>query len=184
MREIGTLPNALSFSRLILLPWTIAYLVRGALKPGMFLLGVIVLTDVLDGWVARSRGQVTQVGKVLDHVIDKLVILSLTGVLVYRYGFPPWFFYLLLAREGLTLVAAGFLLTCRGVVGQSNALGKAAGVAYGATMAAYLLDLQALKEPLLTLSLVLMGVASLNYLRLYLPALRGERVRIPSPPVR
>ena len=176
--RFGTLPNLLSLTRLALLPWAWIYLDQGALRPGFFILGIIVLTDVLDGWIARKFGHVTRLGKILDHVIDKMVILSLTGLLVRRYGFPPWFFYLLLGREALTLLAAGFLLTFRDVVGQSNGLGKAAGVAFGATIWAYLMDLEALKMPLVTLSLLLMGAASLNYLRLYLPFLRGVGVRV------
>ena len=76
---------------------------------GVFVLAAI--TDALDGHIARKNGLVTNFGKFIDPIADKLLVMSALIVLVERGRMPGWVCIVMLAREfaisGLRLVAAG-----------------------------------------------------------------------------
>lgn len=88
-REVFTIPNMLSLFRLILIPvYTIIYL-NARESSEYFLaaaiLGVSCLTDLIDGKIARHFDMISNVGKVLDPLADKLTQLALTICLSVRY---------------------------------------------------------------------------------------------------
>ena len=73
------LPNILTFLRILMVPiYVILFLeptvFRSILAAGVF--GMAALTDLLDGHLARQRGQVTKVGRLLDPVADKFLVIS------------------------------------------------------------------------------------------------------------
>jgi len=140
------------------------------------ILGFIVVTDVLDGYIARRWKVVSTLGKILDHVIDKLVLLSVTFFLTINWELPLWFFYFLLTREILTLLTGFYLWRYWGIVGQSNLLGRFAGVSLCLSYLSYLLEFD-FKKSLLYFTLFLLIVASLNYFRLYAPHIIRKEVR-------
>ena len=76
---------------------------------GVFVLAAI--TDALDGHIARKNGLVTNFGKFIDPIADKLLVMSALIVLVERGRMPGWVCIVMLAREfaisGFHLVAAG-----------------------------------------------------------------------------
>jgi cardiolipin synthase len=108
--RILTVPNALTTIRLACIPvfvWLLARPDRAGWYPAALLLGVLGITDGLDGYVARRFGQVSTVGKVLDPVADRL-LLGVAGIGVILVGAVPlWVGVLALSREAF--VAAGFL---------------------------------------------------------------------------
>ena len=76
---------------------------------GVFVLAAI--TDALDGHIARKNGLVTNFGKFIDPIADKLLVMSALIVLVERGRMPGWVCIVMLAREfaisGFRLVAVG-----------------------------------------------------------------------------
>lgn len=108
------LPNKLSLIRVALIPVMVALMlpqttVCNLLAAAVF--GVAALTDYLDGHIARSRHLVTDFGKFIDPVADKLLNLSAMIMLVQGGIMPGWAVVLILARElavdGLRMVAVG-----------------------------------------------------------------------------
>lgn len=107
------LPNILSATRVLLVPVIVAlFYVPGCPHwvPAIFFsLGTV--TDFLDGQIARRKGLVTDFGKFLDPVADKLLVLSTMIMLVFSSQIPAWFAVLVLARElavdGLRMIAVG-----------------------------------------------------------------------------
>jgi cardiolipin synthase (CMP-forming) len=108
--RILTVPNALTSIRLACIPvfvWLLARPDRAGWYPAALLLGVLGITDGLDGYVARHFDQVSTTGKVLDPVADRL-LLGVAGIGVIVVGAVPlWVGVLALGREAF--VAAGFL---------------------------------------------------------------------------
>ncbi len=108
--RILTVPNALTTIRLACIPvfvWLLARPDRAGWYPAALLLGVLGITDGLDGYVARHFDQVSTTGKVLDPVADRL-LLGVAGIGVIVVGAVPlWVGVLALGREAF--VAAGFL---------------------------------------------------------------------------
>jgi cardiolipin synthase (CMP-forming) len=111
-RRVLTIPNLLSFARILLIPAFVALLLHhGTEASGLMLLGLVVSTDWVDGTVARRTGQVSELGKILDPVADRLAIGAALITLVIRGAFPLWAAILILARDTLILVAGLYLLS-------------------------------------------------------------------------
>jgi cardiolipin synthase len=109
--RIATVPNLLSLIRILLIPvFVILLLHRGTEMAGLLLLGGVVSTDWVDGWLARRTGQVSNVGKVLDPVADRLAIAAALVALVVRDAVPLWAALLVLVRDALVLVAGAVVL--------------------------------------------------------------------------
>jgi cardiolipin synthase len=107
--RIVTIPNVISFVRLLCVPW-FAYLLFGT-EPrnrygAAFLLAVLGCTDWVDGYIARHFDQGSTLGKVLDPIADRLLLLVGVGGILIDGSVPAWVAILALAREALVAVAA------------------------------------------------------------------------------
>lgn len=98
--------NSLSILRIVLaLP--VAYLLFIQENEIAIILGAIAgITDFLDGFLARKLNQVTELGKVIDPIADKLFIGIVGLVLVYTAVMPLWFFASIIIRDVLILLGA------------------------------------------------------------------------------
>ena len=109
--RIATLPNALSFARILLIPVFVWLLLRrGTEAAGLILLTVVVSTDWIDGYIARHTGQVSNLGKLLDPIADRLAIASGLVAVVVRDAFPLWAALLVIVRDVLIIAAGGIVL--------------------------------------------------------------------------
>jgi cardiolipin synthase len=101
-RRIATVPNALSLVRLGCIPvflWLLFGL-DNQVAAGL-LLGALGATDWVDGYVARHFDQVTELGKVLDPLADRLLFIVCVGAIIIDGSAPRWFGILVVAREAL-----------------------------------------------------------------------------------
>jgi CDP-diacylglycerol--glycerol-3-phosphate 3-phosphatidyltransferase len=113
------LPNLLTLSRLLAIP-ALAFLLFGRF-PGHDQLAAVVflvasLTDTLDGTLARRRGLVTELGKFLDPLADKLFILSVLIFLVAEGELPAWVVVVIFGRELLITVLRSVSAAQGGVI--------------------------------------------------------------------
>ena len=109
--RIATVPNALSLARILLIPlFVLLILHRGTEAAGLVVLIVVVGTDWVDGYIARHTGQVSNLGKVLDPVADRLAIASGLVAVVVRHAFPLWAALLVIVRDALVIAAGGLAL--------------------------------------------------------------------------
>ena len=120
------LPNKLSIARVLCIPAIVVLLHFPApacriCAAALFIIGC--LTDFLDGRIARSRNLVTDFGKFIDPVADKLLVLTTLIMLVSRQQMPAWIVIIILCRElavdGLRMVAV-----TKGQVIAAGPLGK------------------------------------------------------------
>lgn len=106
-----TLPNWITLSRLLVLPVLLYCLQNPTVATRWFSVGVFLVaaaTDWLDGYLARKLNQVTDLGKFLDPLVDKLLVLAPLLALVELGQIPAWGVFLILARE---LSVAGWRVT-------------------------------------------------------------------------
>ena len=120
------LPNTLTLSRIFLTPLLVVILltrIDGKEIYGVVIFVVAAFTDYLDGYIARKRNQVTDVGKLLDPIADKLLITSAFIALVELNLAPAWMVVIIVGREfavsGIRSIAAA-----QGYVMPANVLGK------------------------------------------------------------
>jgi cardiolipin synthase (CMP-forming) len=108
-RQVLTLPNLITLARLACLPVFLWLLFgkedRAAAAALLALLGI---TDWVDGYVARHLGQVSELGKILDPVADRLLFLVAAGGILIDGSVPTWFAVTVLVRE--TLVGGATLM--------------------------------------------------------------------------
>jgi cardiolipin synthase len=123
-RRIFTVPNALSFVRILLIPVFVALLVgEGTRLAGFVLMGAVLSTDWVDGVIARRTGQVTELGKVLDPVADRLAVITALVTMVVLRLFPLWAAGIVVARD-LALLAGGLYLFRKGIRIDVRLIGK------------------------------------------------------------
>ena len=103
---ILTIPNIISFIRIAFIPVFFVLIVNDPTTFwGLMLFGLVVATDWVDGLIARRTGQVSELGKILDPVADRLSIAAGLIAFVVRGVFPLWAAVLILARDIVVLVA-------------------------------------------------------------------------------
>lgn len=124
--QILTLPNGLSIIRILVIPIIIILLFsEGAayrvINATLFLLAAV--TDTFDGYLARRKGLVTTLGKFLDPLADKLLIVTALIALIPARGIPVWMILIIVGREiavtGLRSIAAA-----QGMIIAAGAWGK------------------------------------------------------------
>jgi len=125
--RIVTIPNALSFLRILLIPLIVGLIVhRPTSRAGLVVFGAVAATDWVDGYVARRTGQVSELGRVLDPVADRLAIAAGVIALVVRGAFPLWAALPILARDVVILAVGAIALARAGVRIDVRFVGKAA----------------------------------------------------------
>lgn len=134
--RILTIPNVISFLRIALIPVFFALIVDpDTTAAGLVLFVFVVATDWVDGAIARATGQVSELGKVLDPVADRLAIAAGLIALVVADAFPLWAALLILIRDVAILVAGIVLLAKRRARIEVRTIGKVATFALMASIA-------------------------------------------------
>ena len=138
--RIITIPNLVSFVRLLTIPvfWWVL-LVEDNVPVAAWIVFIVGWTDWIDGFLARRLDQVSEVGRVLDPVADRLLIASAVVGGLIGGVLPVWFGWGLIGREVLVAGLALYLAVRGGGTIEVRWLGKAATFAlYGAIPAFYL----------------------------------------------
>ncbi len=124
-----TIPNILTLIRLFCIPWMAVEIYRSKgyspLSAGLFI--GIWFTDILDGWIARRFNQVSDVGKVLDPLVDKIFQITTAIMMCIVERLPLWVPVILIIKEVL-MIAGGIFLWKQKVVVSSRWYGKLATV--------------------------------------------------------
>lgn len=122
-----TVPNALSMGRVLLaVPVAWMILVDGSLGWIFALLAVMIMSDWLDGRIARWSGRVSDWGKILDPLADKIAGIAIVLALALRGMLPVWFLMVLITRDLLILLGSGVLVRRTGRMEMSDWSGKVA----------------------------------------------------------
>lgn len=138
-------PNVLSLIRLLMVPVYLFFFARGEKYAALATFALASLTDLLDGMIARKYGLVTDLGKLLDPLADKLMVL--TALFSMTLGndrispvIPLPATLIVLVKE-LCMILGGALLLKKGVVVYSKLVGKAAQCLFiGGLIASYFHD--------------------------------------------
>ena len=111
--RIWTIPNVLSMLRLALVPVFLAFIVIGDYVAALVVLVIASLTDLLDGYLARTLGQVTRLGQLLDPAADRLYIFAALVGLAAN-GLVPWWIVVVIVARDVFLLILGIVLANHG----------------------------------------------------------------------
>ncbi len=137
-REALNLPNAITLTRIAAIPvflWFTYYESRVDSFIAAILYAVTGATDFLDGWVARRRNLVTVIGKFLDPLADKLIVMAALVMLVHLGRVAAWVCIVVLAREfivtGLrTIAMSEGIVIAAGQEGKHKTAFQVAGITF------------------------------------------------------
>jgi CDP-diacylglycerol--glycerol-3-phosphate 3-phosphatidyltransferase len=165
--KIFTISNLLSISRIFIAPIIIVLLQKSQDSYNiliLFLMGLGILTDYLDGYLARKRNETSTLGKILDPLADKISIGLMVIALISLRNFPLWLAVTILGRDLLILLASLFVIKRKKLVIPSNLIGKATVVALAGLVIAYVINAEQFKQPLIILSVLLLIISTFSYL--------------------
>lgn len=167
------LPNKLTVLRIILVP---IYLIvfysdlERRLTWALLIFILAGLTDALDGYIARKYNLITELGKVLDPLADKLMMFAVLISLASSDLIPSWIIYMLILKEIVMILGGGILFLFKGnQVVPSNIYGKIATICfYVATFVTLVNQGSRISEFLFFATLIFNIIAFINYLVIYL----------------
>ncbi len=121
-----TLANRLTILRILMTPVITVLMLYRQMEAAVALFLLAGITDGLDGFVARRRGQRTALGMVLDPLADKLLLMSAVVVLTILRELPRWFAIIVVSRDLILIGGAVILYMFIGMVSMPpSKLGKA-----------------------------------------------------------
>ena len=130
----NTIPNWLSFARIIMVPIFAVLFLKGQIVPALLVLALSGLSDFLDGKIARRFNQVSELGKVIDPVADKLTQITIAVLLYLKFHSSEngmiktfsWIFLVFIIKE-LVMVVFGDIMIAVGLKpGAAEIYGKVA----------------------------------------------------------
>ena len=176
-KGLWTFSNGLSLLRILLAIPIVLSLESSAPEARLIALGLILVaaaTDLLDGWLARRLHQVSDMGKILDPLADKIIVAVVIVTLVLLDAVPVWFCILVILRDMIIFAGGIHIRISKGVLLQSNWTGKWA----VSSVALYIFmvvadrkELLLVQNIMLIVSVIMLSLSFVFYLRRYLDAL-------------
>ncbi len=162
--KIWTYSNGVSFLRALLTIPSAVLLWQGH-NYIAYSIGVLAyITDLLDGWLARKLNEVSEAGKVIDPLADKIYVAVITSMLVVQGKLALWFVALVLARDLVIMLAGIYLAKRTGFVLPSNMPGKIAVFCMIVMMSCLVLDAPAwASQASMGAALIMLLVSSVLY---------------------
>lgn len=120
------IPNILSIIRFILIPFIYISVISRHFLTALIIFTISAITDVLDGFIARKFNYITDFGKLIDPLADKLTQISLLLSLSILKILPWWIFAIVFIKELVLIIYASVLYSKKDVVVYSKWYGKLA----------------------------------------------------------
>lgn len=170
-----TLSNTISIFRACMAAPIIIYLNRNQMVMVSIFIFLAVISDMLDGYLARKFNSVTILGKALDPAADKICMLSVILFLFIHGRIPLHFFIIIGVRDFGVAVMHLHLVNIKSIVTGANRAGKLSTVLIAAAVLAYIYDLNAVKLPLVLAAYIAMTISFLQYFRVLLKNIGKNR---------
>lgn len=122
-------PNALTIVRFLMIPIIIYSVIAGNFLLAFFLFTISGITDIADGFIARKFNLISNFGKLMDPLADKLTQISMLAILVIKNIIPVWILVIVLLKE-IAMVSGASFLYGKDVVVYSRWYGKLATVLF------------------------------------------------------
>jgi CDP-diacylglycerol--glycerol-3-phosphate 3-phosphatidyltransferase len=124
-QDVWNLPNALTLSRLVMAFVVCELIALGWYWPALGIFALAALTDAFDGMIARALHQTSALGRQLDPLVDKIMVIVVLVHLLPAYRTPsfPWIVTVIVARE-VSVQALRSLVEGKGLAFGARSLGK------------------------------------------------------------
>ncbi|HEX9974419.1 MAG TPA: CDP-alcohol phosphatidyltransferase family protein [bacterium] len=164
--RIFTIPNILSFFRIALTIPLAIFIWHDNLSGTLIIIIIATASDFLDGKIARHLNQITEVGKMLDPIADKLSIGTILIVLLCKGRVPLWLVLIIVGRDIAILLASVVCFVRKDkLVIASNFLGKVAVNVFGVLVLSFIFDIKILQDIFVPLSVIFVLISSYSYFK-------------------
>jgi len=174
MKNIWNISNLLSLFRLLLAAPLFVLIYNADYGYAVIILFTGSISDILDGYFARKFNQISEFGKIIDPLADKVFVSAFVIALLLKGQIPIWFFITIISRDLLILLGGMVMAKRQKVVPPSNIFGKMAVSAIGITLLLFILDLLSPEMFLyaMILTTLLLAVSFIVYLKNFFVSLK------------
>jgi Phosphatidylglycerophosphate synthase len=169
-KEVLSIPNILCYLRILLVPvfLYIYFYVEGSSQHYLSggILVVSSLTDFLDGFIARKYDMITELGKLIDPVADKLTQFVVACTLMYTYPSYAWLVFIIVVKDGMLLFVGWYILKHTGKhLNQAELPGKIATFVFFVVSIIFVVinPGKSISDFMIYFTVVLMGIAMIHY---------------------
>lgn len=161
--KFWTISNLISLSRMLLsVPFAIA-LWKNYVVWALVIMLIAHLSDLLDGYIARKRNEISEFGKIIDPLADKVFIAVAVFVLILMNQIPLWYAVAIIARDIIILGGGLYAKSRLNYVIPSNMVGKVAVIIIGISILAIILKIEILVDISMIAALLAMLVSLVSY---------------------
>jgi CDP-diacylglycerol--glycerol-3-phosphate 3-phosphatidyltransferase len=170
-KQIWVTPNLLSISRIIFIPVVVYFIAEHKNFAAVISMGIIWLTDYIDGFIARKFNKHTELGLLLDPISDKITSAVVFLSLVIWRDYPIWVLLMIIGRDTIIL-SAGYYLLKRGQLARSNEFGRKTTVLLCIIILLFLLNFEKIVY-ILNYVLILFVICTLiSYIKIFCKTIR------------
>ena len=169
------LANKITIVRILLTPFFIAFVLYSKLNLALIVFFIAVISDAVDGYIARAYRQKTKLGSMLDPIADKILIISAFVCLVFiknlplAVKFPPYIPIIVISRDAIILLGAVMIYVLKGDIDiKPSPLGKITTFLQMSTIIAVLMQLKC-SELAWNIMIAFTAISGMDYI------LRGSR---------
>jgi len=176
-KDVFYVPNLITLSRLPFIPLIIYCLSqRGSRAYQMVSLGLMVVcffTDWLDGYLARRLNQVSALGKTIDPIIDKIVVIALVIALIVYRDFPLWAALIFAGKDFILMVLGLAAIKLKKTAVAANIWGKINLWLLGGMSSLYVINYP-FKIVFLIAALITTVITLFSYSIIFIKIIRGK----------
>lgn len=170
--RIVTVSNIISITRAFLTIPIIYCLKKDYGTLAFVFIVIAILSDMLDGWLARISHEITDIGKIVDPVADGIVVLGVMLFLLIDDIIPLFYFIILLIRNLNISILGIYMINHQKISLGANKMGKVSIIFTVATVLAFIYNIEQLKYPTLWVSIVFMSISWIQYNKQFILQIR------------
>lgn len=133
-----------------------------------FFIALALISDAIDGMLARKYNAVTLLGKALDPIADKICVLSITLFLIIKDRIPFHFLIFLMTRDLILALMNIYLMNLKSFVTGTNIIGKTSVVMVALTLIAAIYKIEPLRDIFMMLSYILLMISFIQYALIFI----------------
>ena len=167
-QAIFTVSNFLSFIRIFFIIPIIHFISIKDNLSVLILIIIAIITDLLDGFLARKLNQITELGKILDPLADKILIIGgFIGLSIFQ-NFPWWLTIIIVVRDLVIITGSLIIFSKKKAVVSSNITGKITVLFISFLVLCHLMDFTFLILPVTFAVLIMILISAINYTLVFL----------------
>ncbi len=179
-QKVWTVPNILTFARILLLPvliYALAVRVRMGFLPAICVGVFMIATDLLDGVFARRLKQSSRLGMILDPISDKLIIGALAAYFAFEGKVPIWIATIVIARD-ITILVFSIPMVKRGLLPVPVIWGRLTPFVFGLSFLLVVAKFETAASILMIIALVLGVFSAGSYYDNYKKVVNEKQIHV------